>query len=312
MKQLTYRSRTPANIETNHRVLFQPPDIKHLNQTGTVVDLHFHSHYSDGANSPREIATKAEQLGIGIAITDHNSIEGAMALDRQSSVLNIPGIEITSREGAHILLYFYTARSLKKFFKTDIQPFLGKELMSSLALPMEEIIQRARPYEPVIVFPHPFCTMYTGICNPLFSEDRQHELLDAVDGVEVINAGNLKKWNLKSALLGFNLNKAMTGGSDGHSLYQMGKALTCAQTPPDRVAFLDAIKARNNRVVGKEVPFLRKVVSNGAKLSANMKNSSDLMEKNVRYGYALFNHNSRRVKTSVQRLINNRQPRKTA
>lgn len=307
-----YSSSTARVIDTAHRVVFQSPDIDELRQTGTVVDLHFHSRYSDGANSSREIAQKAEQLGIGIAITDHNSIEGALEIDRQSTVFNIPGIEITSREGAHILIYFYTGQALKRFFEADIQPFLGKELMSSIALSMEEIIRRTRPYEAVIIFPHPFCAMYTGICNPLFSRDRRQELLGSADGVEVINAGNLKKWNLKSALLGFNLNKGMTGGSDGHSLSQMGKSVTCAPTPPDRTAFLDAVKARNNRVIGKEISFIRKIASNGAKLPANMKNSSDLMEKNVRYGYALFNHNSYRVKTSVQRLLNNRRLKKSA
>ncbi|MEW6076794.1 MAG: PHP domain-containing protein [Thermodesulfobacteriota bacterium] len=295
-----------------HRVLFQSPDIPQLCQAGTVVDLHFHSHYSDGANSPRKIAEKAERLGIGIAITDHNGIEGALALDRQSTILNIPGIEITSREGAHILLYFYTARSLRRFFEADVKPFLGKERMSSIALSMEDIIRKARPYEPVIIFPHPFSAMYTGICNPMFSQERQETLLSSADGVEVINSGNLKKWNLQSALLGFNLNKIMTGGSDGHSLYQMGKALTCASTPPDRTAFLDALKAGNTRVVGKEIDFIHKVASNGAKLPASVKNSGDLMGKNVRYGYALFNHKSRGVKTSMRRLFNHHLMKKSA
>ena len=307
-----YDSSIARLTEADHRVIFQAPDLDNLSQTSTVVDLHFHSHFSDGANSPQQIIEKAEQLGIGIAITDHNSIDGAMAIDRQSRVLNIPGIEITSRDGAHILLYFYTARSLKKFFKASVQPYLGKELMSSIGLTMEEIIRQARPYEPVIIFPHPFCAMYTGICNPLFSADRQHELLTAADGVEVINAGNLKKWNLKSALLGFNLNKIMTGGSDGHNLYQMGKAVTCAPVPPDRTAFLDALKAKDNRVVGKELDFVRKIASNSAKIPANMKNSKDQMEKNMRYGYAVLNHNSHRVKARVQQILSNHRLKKSA
>ncbi len=307
-----YDSSITRLAEANHRVIFQAPDLDNLSQTSTVVDLHFHSHFSDGANSPQQIIEKAEQLGIGIAITDHNSIEGAMAIDRQSRVLSIPGIEITSRDGAHILLYFYTARSLKKFFTACVQPYLGKELMSSIGLTMEEIIRQARPYEPVIIFPHPFCAMYTGICNPLFSPDRQHELLTAADGVEVINAGNLKKWNLKSALLGFNLNKIMTGGSDGHSLYQMGKSVTCATTAPDRTAFLDALKAKEARVVGKEIDFVRKIASNSAKIPANMKNSKDQMGKNMRYGYAVFNHNSHRVKARVQQMLYNHRLKKSA
>ena len=35
-----------------------------------------------------------------------------------------------------------------------------------------------------------------------------------VDGVEVINSENLNRWNMKSTVLGFNLSKIITGGSD--------------------------------------------------------------------------------------------------
>jgi len=46
---------------------------------------------------------------------------------------------------------------------------------------------------------------------------------------------------------------------------------------------------------GIEINLLCKVTSNGMKLRSNIRNSSDLLEKNVRYGYALINNRSRRI-----------------
>ncbi|MFP4041075.1 MAG: PHP domain-containing protein [Desulfosudaceae bacterium] len=302
---------TPVSPPFN-RILFESPDLENLVRSNTVVDLHFHSHHSDGADSPGDIAARAEALGIGVAITDHNAIEGALELNRYPHLLSIPGIEITSRQGAHVLVYFYEIRALEFFFKREIEPCLGRDRMASVSLFMEEIIGRAARYDALVVFPHPYCAMYTGICNPLFPEERQSELLEKVDGVEVINAGNLKKWNLKSALLGFNLGNVMTGGSDGHSLHQMGKAVTCAPTAPDRVAFLDALRQGQNRVVGRELNLIRKMAASGAKVPSSLKNSPNLMGKNLRYSYAVLNNKTRRVKVNMQQHLHNRRLRNNA
>ena len=59
-------------------------------------------------------------------------------------------------------------------------------------------------------------------------------LYEMADGIEVINAENMNKWNLQSTVLGFNVGKGITGGSDGHRLSQMGKAVTYADCPVAR------------------------------------------------------------------------------
>jgi hypothetical protein len=79
-----------------------------------------------------------------------------------------------------------------------------------------------------------------------------------VDGVEVINANNVSKWNLKCAVLGFNLDRAMVGGSDGHALNHMGRAVSYAQCPRTRHDFLDAVVHKANQVAGKEITLLHK------------------------------------------------------
>jgi predicted metal-dependent phosphoesterase TrpH len=293
-------------METPNRVEFDRPSLSRLTQNHTVVDMHFHSRYSDGMNYVRSIAKRASKLGIGIAITDHNAIKGAVRLEKFKNLLTIPGIEVTSKEGAHVLVYFYIIEDLVRFYETEIKPFLGNNVMASISLNMNEIIKCARKYKDLIIFPHPYCGVYTGICNPFFSKEQQALLMDKVDGVEVINAGNMKKWNLQSAVLGFNLGKAMTGGSDGHNLFQMGKAVTFADCAPDRASFLDAVRDRHTYVVGKETHLFQKVTSNGYKIRSSIKNSPNVMEKNVRYSYSVINSKSRQVKNSVQRQLNKR------
>jgi predicted metal-dependent phosphoesterase TrpH len=181
---------------------------------------------------------------------------------------------------------------------------MGNDIMSSTTLRMEEIITRARNYRSVVIFPHPSCAVYTGVCNTYFPEARRQELFKMVDGVEVINSGNLKKQNLKCALLGFNLDKAITGGSDGHLLRHMGKVVTYADCRPERRAFLDAVKKKKNKVIGKEVNLFRKMTANGFKLKSNFRNRTDLIEKNIKYGYTLIHTKSKALQENVRRSLN--------
>ena len=290
--------------DNTQRIQFEKPNLAEMTKTYTVVDLHFHSLHSDGANSVDEIVRYARALNIGVAITDHNAIEGAVRIDACRDVLSIPGIEVTSEEGAHILVYFYDIASLQRFYRYDVKPFMGSDIMSSTVLRMEEIIARARKYHTVIIFPHPSCAVYTGICNPYFPLERQQNLFRLVDGVEVINSGNLKKQNLKCAVLGFNLDKSITGGSDGHLLKHMGKVVSFADCRPERQAFLDAVKQKRNKVIGKEVNIFRKMSANGYKLRSNFRNRTDLLSKNFHFGYTLLHTQSQKLHDNLRRSIN--------
>ena len=294
----------------HHRIQFERPDLAQLKEKHTVVDLHFHSHYSDGHNSIEAIAQKARELGIGIAVTDHNEIRGAVEIAQYHDILSIPGIEMTSSEGTHILIYFYQLDQLEAFYHDHVIPHMGNDIMSSTVLQMEEIIKRARKFKTVIIFPHPYCGVYTGIQNSYFSDDRREQIFSMVDGVEVINSENMKISNLRSALLGFNLNKGITGGSDGHRVAQMGRVVTYARCRQNNKAFLDAIRKKRTRVVGKEIDLIRKVTSNGVKLRNNIKNYPDLVEKNLKYGYTVINTKSREIKENVKRSWNGKNGKK--
>lgn len=291
-------------MDNFNRVKFEQPELDKLSQSFTVVDLHFHTNHSDGLNSVKAVAERARELGIGVAITDHNEIQGAIEIAAEKDLLTIPGIEVTSAEGTHLLIYFYSISGLKKFYKNDLRPYMGHDLMSSTELSMEELINRARKYNALVVFPHPYSAMYTGVCNYQFSTERLEKLFQMCDGIEAINSENLKKWNLKSALLGFNLNKALTGGSDGHTLYHMGRVVTYSDCKPTRKAFLDAIREKQTKVIGKEISILRKVTSNGVKLKTTFRNYPDIVEKNIKYGCKVINLKSRILKENVVRRFN--------
>ncbi|HSD62868.1 MAG TPA: PHP domain-containing protein [Ignavibacteriaceae bacterium] len=77
------------------------------------IDLHSHTNYSDGFNSPKDLIDKAKRKGIEVlSITDHDNlaaIEEASEYGKEVGVEIIPGVEISSdimdRE-IHLLGYF--------------------------------------------------------------------------------------------------------------------------------------------------------------------------------------------------------------
>jgi len=84
---------------------------------GRRLELHAHTHFSDGLLSPAELVDLAVDRGLGVlAVTDHDSVEGVgPALAAAGTRLElVPGIEISSTlEGLdlHILGYFIDPHS---------------------------------------------------------------------------------------------------------------------------------------------------------------------------------------------------------
>jgi len=85
-------------------------------------DLHTHSYYSDGLYSPKTLANYAKNAGLnGIALSDHNSVEGLEEFKKECTKNNldfIPGVEIQGL-GSEILGYFmnYKDESLLSFLE---------------------------------------------------------------------------------------------------------------------------------------------------------------------------------------------------
>lgn len=93
-------------------------------------DLHTHSHYSDGSDSPAEVIRKAKKMGLcAIALTDHNTVAGLpefIESARERHIQAIPGVEISAGyqgKELHIVGLFLPMNRLD-----EIQPFLDKIL----------------------------------------------------------------------------------------------------------------------------------------------------------------------------------------
>ncbi len=77
------------------------------------IDLHVHSHFSDGTQSPAELVCLAAKSGVSaLAITDHDTMAGvaeALAAGLEYGVEVVPGLEISvihKKKALHILGYF--------------------------------------------------------------------------------------------------------------------------------------------------------------------------------------------------------------
>ena len=70
-----------------------------------MIDLHCHSHFSDGSHSPKALLKKAVDAGIKtLALTDHDTVAGLLSLRQaacETDIQIINGIELSTRWKKH-------------------------------------------------------------------------------------------------------------------------------------------------------------------------------------------------------------------
>ena len=88
------------------------------------IDLHTHSYYSDGTDSPAGLVSKAKAAGLhAAALTDHDAVAGLDEFTdsgREQGLETVPGIEISSQMNdieAHLLGYYidHNSDSLRSY-----------------------------------------------------------------------------------------------------------------------------------------------------------------------------------------------------
>ncbi|MCX8032108.1 MAG: PHP domain-containing protein [Thermoleophilia bacterium] len=220
---------------------------------GLRVDLHNHTRFSsDGWLSPRELLLAAARRGIHcLAVTDHNTLEGALeaaALAEEDPSLPrvIPGIELTTREGEIIALY------------------VSDPIPAGLALP--EAIDRVKGQGGLVYLPHP-CEL---VRHGAISRRARLQAASLADIVEVLNGRALTpKAQKKALLLAQALGKASGAGSDAHARSEVGSAFVLVDDYPTRdtlvsllqrgtvVGTLGAMDYTVNWVVRGFAPFVR-------------------------------------------------------
>ena len=213
------------------------------------VDLHSHTFWSkDSLTSLETVLRLCEQRGIDrIAITDHNTIGGALALKALAPDRVIVGEEIMTTQGEILAYYVHEA----------VPPGLSPE----------ETIRRLRDQGAVISVSHPFDRLRQGA----WRADDLLRIVDKVDAVEVFNARCLfTQDNARAAAFAARHCLPGTAGSDAHTEPEYGRALTrlrpFADTPTD---FLEALKSAT--YVERLSSFLVHFGSSAAKWSRKLK-----------------------------------------
>jgi predicted metal-dependent phosphoesterase TrpH len=182
---------------------------------GLKIDFHVHTCYScDSSITLKEVVAFAKKRGLdGVAVTDHNTVKGALKL-KTRDILIVPGIEVSTLEG-HLLGINVT---------TLIPAKLG----------IEETIQRIHEAGGIAVAPHPSA----------FYKSPPSRSVSSYDAVEVMNASSVPFSVLTyfSKRFAEGLGLPQTGGSDSHYAPEIGSAYTVVEADSDVDEIVDAIK----------------------------------------------------------------------
>ena len=265
-KTLMTRS-TPYQPGSTTRIIQQKPDLQDLRSKGyTMIDMHVHTRFSDSYSRIGKVLAKAEKMGIGVAITDHNEIQGVLrAFELNSPVLVIPGIEVGTLEGPHVLIYFSALGDMMDFYETHIADHKSEDPYTNTSVSIKDLVVNASQYDSLISVAHPFSHAYTNVPRSIMNGVTDPSFFDYVDAVEVLNGAVSKSRNAKAGEFAASLHMKYTGGSDSHSLFEVGSIVTCAKAKTIS-EFLQSIKEARNLVVGTPIGRVRRVPS-VAKLS---------------------------------------------
>lgn len=168
------------------------------------VETHSHTWWSeDSLTRPEAILRLCRQRRIDrIAITDHNTAEGALALKRMAPELIIVGEEIMTSEG----------ELLAWFVSETVPPGMSPE----------QTIRRLRDQGAVISVSHPFDRYRRGA----WQREQLERIVDQIDALEVFNARCIRAEDNERALA-FAGEHGVPGsvGSDAHWGPEYGRAL---------------------------------------------------------------------------------------
>ena len=196
------------------------------------ADFHIHTDVSpDSSMSPRALVDACIREGLGtIAVTDHHTIQGALAVRDAAPFPVIIGAEFRAAEGEIIGL------------------FLEKDIPRGLTA--METVMRIKDQGGIVQIPHPF----DRFRRKHITEEALIQILPHVDIIEAFNARTTLKRDIMRGVDFIRQHTAEihivpTGVTDAHTPFEIGNAYVEIPEYEGPVAFLEAL--RHGRIVGR-------------------------------------------------------------
>lgn len=187
-------------------------------------DLQVHTDVSPCSRaSPADIVDAALDSNLdGIAITNHDTLEGYQEVDElsPSKLTVIPGVEVTTTQG-HLLALF-----------VDEEPPIANPV---------KVIEHIHEQDGIAVLSHPFDWLRENYTENL------EQIASQVDAVETQNSRCLlPRFNRRAKEFACRHDLAITGGSDAHFPMEVGRSTTVC----DR-KLQDAIESQSTQTTGR-------------------------------------------------------------
>ena len=197
-----------------------------------ACDLHTHTLYSRDSLTtlPKFLATCRRKGLDRVAVTDHDTVAGALLLHEMAPEMVIVGQEIHTTHG-ELIAYF-----LHQTIPAGLSP--------------TEAIAAVRDQGGIVGVSHPL----DRVRREAMGREHLEPLLEQLDLLEVFNARCLFAADNRAARqLAESAGLAMTGGSDAHCPWELGRGQTLIPPFDSPASFLASLRAA--QVWGQPSPF---------------------------------------------------------
>lgn len=211
------------------------------------ADLHVHSTYSsDSIITPKELVFYARKRGLNaVAVTDHNQVEGARKIARETDFLIIPGTEVSSRDG-HIV-------------GLNVNEVIPRGLSA------DETVDRIHKAGGIAIACHP---------HALFKGSIGRYVTAKFDAVETINASSFpfRSASSKAEKIAQRFGLPRVAGTDAHYGPVIGCAYTAIDSELNLEDILEAIMKGRCKPAGGSISLRMRIQNQGRFFKKYLKN----------------------------------------
>ena len=238
------------------RVTFKKPDWEGMEKEGLLfADMHFHTNCSDSFTSPQMALQMAHLKHSGFAVTDHNLVRNVRPIMemKEETDFVIPGMEISSWDGPHILTYFYNVSDLEDYWRKNVRPYMSANPWLAIKRDTRQILESLEDENCIVSAAHPmgYFSGSKGVEKAIRKNILHDDICELLDAYEVICSGMVHKNNVAAVQNAMRHGLAITGGTDGHLHYELGNVVSVCRAD-DLEGFYKAILDRKNWIVGYE------------------------------------------------------------